>query len=356
MQHGRRDAVRAVLREPAPIPFPAPVASVAEPRARSSVPTHSSGSAPQTAPTASHSSAPPTAKTLPHWERGARAFLELYAGCGRLTGAVLDAGVRCGPAIEIDHGPEFDLHHPRVLRQVIRWIRQRRFFCLSFGTPCTFWSVATGRARGKHAEQGIQAAKITIRLIRELEKVNGFWVVENPASSALWSWPPMMKQIRRSRAAEVVLHMCAFGACYRKATQLAGTLPGLASLGRTCPGDHYHEQLRGTVKLLEGGKWVSKWRTTLANPYPPPLCRALAQLVRKAAPAVRTVDVRSDLQRWQAALFEARGCKGDFTPGPRPCCPRGCPRAWPADSAGWDTHVSWIPARPAGAARAGAQT
>ena len=86
--------------------------------------------------------------------------------------------------------------------------------------------------------------------------MNGFWawVVENPASSALWTWPPMMKQIRRSRAAEVVLHMCAFGACYRKATQLAGTLPGFDSLGRKSPGDHYHEQLKGTVKLLEGGK------------------------------------------------------------------------------------------------------
>ena len=58
---------------------------------------------------------------------------------------------------------------------------RKRFFCLYFGTPCTFGSVATGRARGKHAEQGIQAAKITIRFIQELEKVNGFWVVGNPA-------------------------------------------------------------------------------------------------------------------------------------------------------------------------------
>ena len=124
--------------------------------------------------------------TVNHVKSEPKVFLELYAGCCRLTGACLDLGVGgCWP-MEITLGPEGDLHNRKIQRLLLRWARQGRFGCVWFGTPCTFWSVATGRARAKHETGGLTAARFTIRMLRAPEQASTPWVIENPNSSGLW--------------------------------------------------------------------------------------------------------------------------------------------------------------------------
>ena len=46
--------------------------------------------------------------------RTARFFLEIFSGCGRLSGAIAQRGLRIGPDMDIAHGPFHDLTNPTI--------------------------------------------------------------------------------------------------------------------------------------------------------------------------------------------------------------------------------------------------
>eukprot|EP00974_Lingulodinium_polyedra_P053840 5175883-Lingulodinium_polyedra.AAC.1 len=59
------------------------------------------------------------------------------------------------------HGPARDLCRGRTLREVLRWVRDGKVWCLWLGTPCGRWSVAnTTGARGSARDQaGLACAR-----------------------------------------------------------------------------------------------------------------------------------------------------------------------------------------------------
>jgi hypothetical protein len=61
--------------------------------------------------------------------------LELYAGCARLTGAILERGLAAGPAFDNLSGKEFDLHDPAVFAVLRRWLVKGQVWAVHFGTP-----------------------------------------------------------------------------------------------------------------------------------------------------------------------------------------------------------------------------
>ena len=136
----------------------------------------------------------------------------------------------------------------------------------------------------------------------------------------------MKTSLRRSGAVHTTLHMCAYGTSYKKPTRLAGTLPGLASLGRSCHCRHPHEHLCGLVEV--GGKLV--WKTSLAGKYPPLLARAAADLVAQALNVAPGVEPTAPERRWDQQLALAHG--GGLTP-PQPATPH-CPARWRCEWAG----------------------
>ena len=196
---------------------------------------------------------PPGRAPLP---RG-KIFLEVFAGCGWLTAAFCERGLRSGLPIELRSGRHFDLLDPRVFEEICRWIRAGRVWMLQLGTPCTRWSVArtsSGSSTSATDRLGLLCARRSAALIRLCHAHHVYWTLENPASPKLLQWRPLRTQIERQRAVSVTLHMCAYGAAWLKPTTVVGTLPGFTNLGRCCPGGLRHVIFQGIVTFVENGK------------------------------------------------------------------------------------------------------
>ena len=125
--------------------------------------------------------------------------LELYAGCGRLTAACLDSGLHAAPPIEIGKGKWHDLHNPRIFAVIKGLIRSGVIWFCHFGTPCTFWSVATGDPE-KHRASGLTAARRTLSLLHLCRRCRVHWSIENPAGSGLFRWAPLVRFFKDSKA------------------------------------------------------------------------------------------------------------------------------------------------------------
>ena len=117
----------------------------------------------------------------------------------------------------------------------------------------------------------------------------------------------MKRFLNRAKFDYVQFPMCAYGASYRKWTQVATTAPVLLSLSRCCTCSIPHERLQGKVKL--NGVW--HWKTSLASAYPPDLAWAIAQRLICSAPAGALRDGTPGVcyaHRWEQTLASATGC------------------------------------------------
>jgi hypothetical protein len=212
----------------------------------------------------------------------------------------------------------------------------------------------------------MRAARVTLRLVRACIRTWTFWTIENPAHSGLWKWPPLARLIASTPGCHVCyIDVCEYGACFKKPTRIAGTLPNLLSLERTCLGGHFHERLSGTVSTVRDGKVRKGWRTGFASAYTPAFARAFALLSWQSrgndATQKAFAEPEADRARWKTLLTRASGAP---EPAANPAVPRercGCEilklppdgsREWPKQE-GWDCHISSVPPR-AGLARSGA--
>ena len=280
------------------------------------------------------------------------ACLECFSGQHRLTSAWHESGQRTMPPMDICDGVHGDLFCKGIERQLLRWIATGRIFHIHFGTPCIIWSTATPAAsKSEHADLGMRAARVTMMLVNACLKHNVFFTIENPAHSGLWKWGPMQRLLSRSSVANVYIDVCMYGAAYKKPTRLVGTLPGPATLGRTCGGGHYHERLSGTVCTSRDGVTQKGWRTSFASAYTPRLARAIARLTRAArgthAASTSAAAANADRARWKACLLRAAGAECVSLPeaaAPLRKLPANDSREWP-EQRGWDFCKSYIPRR-----------
>ena len=266
-----------------------------------------------------------------------RYFLEIFAGCSRLSGALLEQGLRVGAPIDSLEGPHMDLLNPRIASEVFGWVKSGLIWGIWLGTPCSRWSVArtAGRAGTKVDVCGLACAHFTRRIVDLCLKMSIPFAIENPRSSGLWTWPPLRRLLSRSCVQTADFPMCRYGACYLKPTRLMGTLPDLESLGGGCTCQLPHEHLQGMAVFEDSsGKRTSIWKTSLAGRYPPLLCRAAARLISRAAPASgwRSGDEPPIARSWRRRLGAAIAA---LPPEPEPPPPR-CPRAFQCD---WDSAV-----------------
>ena len=229
------------------------------------------------APSSSSSSASP------------RYFLELFSGTGRLTEAVQANGLFVLPDFEIGKSKCFDLTCSDTQELLFNYIRRREVWFVHLGTPCTVWSRARHnlkdfkKARRKEAV-GVALALFSACVIRECLAAGIHFSLENPQTSRLWDFGPIRDLFLDKRICFFTFHMCAWGAPYKKPTSILADLHSLLSLACRCPGDHVHEQLRGTMVTFVNGKRSTCNRTSAAGAYPATLCTAWAQLLREAAP------------------------------------------------------------------------
>ena len=239
--------------------------------------------------------------------RGPTFFLEVFAGCSRLSRAVLDVGLRVACPIEVTNGKQFDVQDRRVLRVLLGWIASGTIWCLFLAPPCSRWSAARATpASGSAACAGLACAKATTELLAAAAAAGTMVIVENPASSSLWRWRPMAGALRRLGCRMFSFDACGFGAAWKKPTVLASNMD-LSFIERRCRRDHQHVPLQGLVRT-GSGPW--RWRTSFASAYAPELCRGLAAGLCDAASVAAKARADNAIDsKWGRELASATGAE-----------------------------------------------
>ena len=231
------------------------------------------------------------------------AFLELFAGAGGLSAAVSRLGLPVhqpmdvrsdqGGIIELAVG---DLLDPQVFAHYFRLARKGRIRWLHGGPPCKTFTMARRRDRfgsakvlrsDRHPEglpgvkdQWVRTANELVKrfakLARVVHRCGGFWSVENPERSYLWSFGPMVALAKLQGASFIVGDQCCHGGLYAKPTGWLTTAPFLQVLAARCPGPPAHPRhppLQGWATAPDGRQC---WLTELAAEYPQDLCDNVA--------------------------------------------------------------------------------
>lgn len=251
-------------------------------------------------------------------------FLELFAGSGRLTSSVSGLGMNVLDPFEIFDGWEFDLCRPQTQALLIELIRMGLVWYIHAGVPCTVWSRARHnisnhvKARAKE-KVAIELTMFCVALFRAQSRVGWYWSMENPASSRIFEFRPIVELHALPHVQLVVFHMCQYGQPFKKPTAILTNLSSLLALARKCQGGHKHVQLVGREQYKTNDGRVS-WRnkTAAAGEYPPSLTRVWANILEKEAPdAARFPDVSKFRESFRKRLQEIAGGCGQKREGPQ---------------------------------------
>ena len=176
------------------------------------------------------------------------------------------------------------------------------------GTPCTIWSIARRgiknleKAREKE-RVGVLLALFSCEVIQMCIRIGIFWVLENPQTSKLFQFAPVVEIMQHASTLDIVLHMCAYAALWKKPTRLITNAPCLLRLAKFCNKKHVHVVLSGGARCLVKGKPQWARLTALAGAYPDKLCASWAAALRNVAPpraiggaATESLDLRRRLE------------------------------------------------------------
>eukprot|EP00438_Fugacium_kawagutii_P005728 Skav230032 [mRNA] locus=scaffold261:318609:321503:- [translate_table: standard] len=271
----------------------------------------------------------------------APSFLELFSGSSRLTSAVDMKGLRVAVPFELKNGKQFDLTKKSVQQLILAWIRDKRFWFIHLGTPCTQFSIAkTSKSSSKMLSVAMNCVKFTARVIRLCAQHSVFFSLENPKTSKMFLVPCIRHALRDAGAFFVEFDCCRYGCTYKKSTLIATNCDILHSLGLKCNcSQRYHDQLRGRVKLkLSSGATAWFWKTTLAGEYAGPLCHKWASLLSQIAPAraFRPVKEPQFMPGWLDEICQVTHCSEPRVLRIEPC-PTNCKCPWGDAIDSWGT-------------------
>eukprot|EP00438_Fugacium_kawagutii_P003851 Skav230672 [mRNA] locus=scaffold2185:329965:335309:- [translate_table: standard] len=233
-------------------------------------------------------------------------FLEIFCGCGRLGKAVQR---KCGwPVLlwDISFGPQYDLLQPANQKKILNWIMSGQVRGGHLGTPCHSFSRARDRPGGpprlrsdqhpmgltglrdcdqRKVTEGNKLMRFSTSVLLAAIQLHIPFTLENPRNSRLWLCGSVRNVMRRRATTQVDVTFCAFGTPWKKPTKILGVHVDLGILQPfTC-----HCSKRGicghTGKPhipLMGLHPSGAWMTKIAEPYPLPLCRKLAQVFYNA--------------------------------------------------------------------------
>ena len=230
---------------------------------------------------------------------------ELMAGTRRIAQAAAKAGLHAC-SFEIDGHPEQDVLSNVNTAWVDQHIDNRKLALLWIGLVCASWSRARRNTSGKpgfppplrdshkfimglpdlsprdvqRVKDGNRQMRWAARRFRRAAAHQIACVIENPEGSRLWETPEFKSLMKRHP--HVVIHYCAFGTSWRKATRLLFCHIELQDLVKfRCQGRGVcsytglpHQQLSG-ADVQTKRLWSS-----IASAYPPKLCSEVAARIR----------------------------------------------------------------------------
>ena len=279
------------------------------------------------------------AREAPIFLATVKVFIEIFAGCARLSAAFAEESLfHCAP-IELKNGDWCDVENEKVASLILQWLSMGLIWYAHFGTPCTNHSRARTTAK---TQKSWVPLEFTARCLDICKKKNIYWSIENPKGSSLWGQPCLEEFFEVGMAIE--FDCCRYGATYKKPTKLMTNMACLQSLSRPCSQhpqpQHEHQHLEGTVKIWEDDKLKTYWKTTLAGRYTPQLVRAWAKAAKLVAPQESHVSVEKPAMscHWQRWLMAESGCIAELiTP---PLCPLEFATGWEGAVKEWSHSAS----------------
>lgn len=168
-----------------------------------------------------------------------RYVADLFSGDGGVARQIRRLGF-CAKEWDINHGPQFDLTIPRVLKRLLSDIHHGRILAMMMAPPRTTFSVARDRTRiirsrrfprglpkrfltAEEHQQivlGNQCFQSCFALIDVLQKYQIPWIVEHPASSTCWFLPEMQQLVTSPACNLIITDCCQYNGRMRKPTAL----------------------------------------------------------------------------------------------------------------------------------------
>ena len=223
-------------------------------------------------------------------------LMEIFSGCGHLTCAAAKGGLKVGPSVDWRPG----LGHADACVLDLRSASDRRIVWalivvlsptwLHLGFPCTFWVAISHWTRTRHL-QANEASRLEALMFIQFSRQCVHYQasrwrhssLENPPRSVAWDLDIVQDMVLSADMDSVVMDLCAWGAkdpvsgrYYQKSMKFACTF-SMQPLARTCPQDHEHEPVQGTIRE---GPFKGRHRSALSGRYPVPLCEAWVSLAR----------------------------------------------------------------------------
>ena len=216
-------------------------------------------------------------------------FLEVFSGTGRLTQAVEECGISVLEPLDIVLGKYADLRRRTTQQTVLEWVKHGHIGFVHLGTPCTIWSRARHGVKDSWAtrckeETGVELALFSAELIRVCNRYKVPYAIENPRTSRLFSFEPLVVAIASGPNYIVDFDMCQYGEPYQKGTRIITSVPWLTGLSRRCNHKGHEVWLKGRVLAPNpAGTPVYVNRTALAGAYPFELVKKYASLIANHA-------------------------------------------------------------------------
>lgn len=198
-------------------------------------------------------------------------------------------------------GEQYDLSRRCNRRRIIEWARCGWLTGFHLGTPCESFSRARDVPPGPpplrsdqqpmglpnlrpgdqlKVQLGNMFMRFSACLLHLACVLNIPATLENPERSRLWLCPPISALLRRKVVTFAVTHFCGWGAPWKKATGFLGVHLDLTRLDVV----QCKSSKRGVCQFssgphiqLHGRTSSGQWMTKLAQPYPTPMCTALAK-------------------------------------------------------------------------------
>ena len=201
---------------------------------------------------------------------------------------------------EIEKGPEFDLLNQGVLGIFFQRLRRGEFWYVHLGPPCATFSRARlpalrtrtaiwgksglKRAQALMVKEGNLMCLVAIEVALECCRLGIKFTLENPASSMMWEFPPMLKLLATPGVDRYTLDYCMFGKDWKKPTSFAANWD-FSPLERRCSGTtNCCSRTKKPHQMLRGMSPYGMLWTKYACPYPEELTQAVAQEALKTAP------------------------------------------------------------------------
>ena len=184
-------------------------------------------------------------------------FVEIFAGSSRVTAALQQLGIVCGPPIDLSKAEEYNMSHVFVLSWLYHLVERGTLRAFMLEPPCTTFSIMRRPAlrdidqpygfdpRDPQTRDGNILACRSLQLMHKaaVRRVSG--IMERPFTAKTRHLPPYRALLRRQAVSEVRCDSCQFGSIHQKSFALLGVNIDLSQLAKRCQGKCNHAPVSG---------------------------------------------------------------------------------------------------------------